>query len=112
MQIDTLSDLSSSPDPALAVQHRCPRCKRETKRIKIELEGRDWGRIFALGAWAAFFPGRDQALVCEHCGHVFERMRVESHTANRLIGWALLGISVVVFAGVCVLLIRGMIGAK
>ena len=112
MQTDTPAGLSSPPDLASVRQRRCPRCQRQTKHIEIELEVRSWGRILALGAWAAFFPGKDRALVCEHYGHVFQRRQVESSTANRLIGWALLGFSLVVFVGVCVLVIRGMIGTK
>ena len=91
---------------------RCPRCRKPTKRIKIELEGHDWGRIWVLGFWAAFFPGRDQAFVCEHCGNVFERREIQNPTTNRVIGILLLAFSIAVVIAVVILLGWGMINNR
>lgn len=88
---------------------RCPKCRQQTKRIEVELESHDWGRLWILGIWAVFSPGKDHALVCEHCGNIFERREVQSRTANRLIGFALLFISIAAILAVVVLLAAGMI---
>ena len=88
---------------------RCPRCRQSTKRIEVELEGHDWGRIWILGFWAAFFPGKDHAFVCEHCGNVFDRREVQNRTTNRMIGVLLLVFSLAAVIAVMILLGRGII---
>ena len=79
--------------------------RRRSDRLYLVLSKSD--RL--LGIWAVFSPGKDHALVCEHCGNIFERRDVQSRTANRLIGFALLFISIAAILAVVVLLAAGMI---
>ena len=79
--------------------------RRRSDRLDLVLSKSD--RL--LGIWAVFSPGKDHALVCEHCGNIFERRDVQSRTANRLIGFALLFISIAAILAVVVLLAAGMI---
>lgn len=98
--------MNSRPQDQLRI---CPRCKKSTKRIEVEVEGNDWGKIWLLGFWAAFFPDTDRAFVCEHCGNLFERRDVRSRTKNQMIGFFLLAFSLTVVLAVVILLAWGML---
>lgn len=52
---------------------RCPKCKRDSRRIEVELSKIDWCLVFVIGLWAAvmFPPNRRKGFQCEHCGKIF-----------------------------------------
>ena len=88
----------------------CPKCKGETKRIEIEIDRLEWGRVWLLGVWAGFFPGKDRALVCEHCGEVFARTEITNRTTNRITGICLALVSIACVLAAALLLLAGAIG--
>ncbi|MEK7953084.1 hypothetical protein [Luteolibacter soli] len=77
-------------EPELCV---CPSCQKSTKRIEIETEAADWGRIQFLGRLAAWNPDTQRAKVCEHCGHVFDRTLVTNPVTDRIVQFLFFGIS-------------------
>jgi predicted RNA-binding Zn-ribbon protein involved in translation (DUF1610 family) len=83
----------------------CPQCGGETKRIQIELEGFDWGKVLMGGWLAMMFPGKDRALVCEHCGKVFARRSEESALSQKVTRIMLLLIVMIVLLGVVLLFV-------
>lgn len=109
MQPETTSSDFSEVSRGSSNIRICPECKRETKRIQIDVQEPDWLGLFFCGPLAAMFPHREQAQVCEHCGNIFERRQEEGKTANRVIGFILFYFSLAIAIGVLVLIIGGMI---
>jgi rubredoxin len=79
LELPASGEGSAAPDRCA-----CPSCKKPTKRIEIETEAADWGRIYFLGALAAVHPDKQRARVCEHCGHVFDRELVTNPVTDRI----------------------------
>ena len=88
---------------------RCPRCSNETKRIEIEIEAYDWGRVLMGGWLAAFSPGKDRALVCDHYGKVFARRSKDSALTQKVTRFMILLVCLSVLTAVILLLIAGMV---
>jgi hypothetical protein len=76
----------------------CPSCQKPTKRIEIEVESSDWGRVYFLGILSALHPDKERSRVCEHCGRVFDRTLVTNPVADRVITFlffAILGAGII-----------------
>ena len=111
MQIESVSPNLPDAPPQKVDTRICPKCKQMTKRIPIEITENDWLGIFVTGMWAAIFPSRYQALVCEHCANTFEKTELHGRMARRIIGFALFVFSGAIALGVIALIISGMINA-
>ena len=96
------------PPAAEPGQCRCPNCKRPTKRIEIEVESTDWGRVYFLGILAALHPDKERGRVCEHCGNVFDRTLMTNPVTDRVITILFFLIPGIVIIGVIAMLVRAM----
>lgn len=87
------------------VKYSCPKCGAETKRIEIELERNDFGKVLLLGWLALFFPSKDRALVCEHCGKVFARHSQDSELSQKVTRFMIMLLCLSVLTGVVLWLV-------
>ncbi len=98
--------LSSSPSDTLT----CPKCKRQTKRIQVDLEENDFGRLMLLGGFAAIFPRVEKAYCCEHCGKFFGRKTGPGKIENLVVKVLLIAIVGAVLIAVILLIVSGVFG--
>jgi hypothetical protein len=87
----------------------CPSCQKLTKRIEIEVDAADWARVHVLGSLAPVYPDKERARVCEHCGHVFDRVLVTNPVTDWFVQFMFYAIPAVIMIGVIVILVAAMI---
>lgn len=51
----------------------CPKCKRDSRKVVVEMNSGGWLLVFLIGLWAAVMFSHDhqKGFQCEHCGNVF-----------------------------------------
>lgn len=89
----------------------CPGCGRRTRKIIVDASRIDWASVPFVGLAAILFPSlASKELQCEHCGRVFPPPRPPAKAGDRLIGFILVGFSLLMVGLVVWLVFFRMIG--
>ncbi len=86
----------------------CPKCGDETKRIEMELESHDLANVYVGGWLALLSPNKDRALVCEHCGSIYQRLLAQSSLSRRVTLTLVLISAILGLIGLIVVAVAGL----